>query len=338
MDCERTRQLLPWLLNGSLEEPELTAVRDHLSGCAACRAELAETRLAGEVFGAHLSTDDLVAWAIDQPTSVDRELVAAHLVHCERCADELALVAESRRQTDGETAAAPGATVVPFESREARAAAREATLRRRAGGWLSAIAAGLVAVVGLGGWTITAQRAGQLEDRLEAERAEAAATAGQVDAAQHRVAALRAQVGEQSVQIAALERAAASAPGRAAPAPAAPRPGLLVNRPLRLFRPETMRGGAPAAGKAATLSIDAGADQVNLEIELPRPAAGDPYEVRILGPDGGVVVRGAAKPDDQGYLNLALPVDAVPRPRFTVEVRGAGGGEPVARYEVQVKG
>jgi hypothetical protein len=39
-----------------------------------------------------------------------------------------------------------------------------------------------------------------------------------------------------------------------------------------------------------------------------------------------------------GEAGLPDIADHVALLRFTVEVRGAGGGEPVARYEVQVKG
>jgi anti-sigma factor RsiW len=35
------QQLLPWLANGTLADPELTRVQAHLEACAACRAELA---------------------------------------------------------------------------------------------------------------------------------------------------------------------------------------------------------------------------------------------------------------------------------------------------------
>jgi anti-sigma factor RsiW len=34
------QQLLPWLANGTLADPELTRVQDHLEACAECRAEL----------------------------------------------------------------------------------------------------------------------------------------------------------------------------------------------------------------------------------------------------------------------------------------------------------
>lgn len=42
--CTRATLVLPWLLNGSLAAEERCAVREHLIGCAACRAELARTR------------------------------------------------------------------------------------------------------------------------------------------------------------------------------------------------------------------------------------------------------------------------------------------------------
>ena len=37
---EQARELLPWLANGTLDEPERSSVADHLSTCGACRSEV----------------------------------------------------------------------------------------------------------------------------------------------------------------------------------------------------------------------------------------------------------------------------------------------------------
>jgi anti-sigma factor RsiW len=40
-DTHRAAQeALPWLLNGTLDGPELQQVREHLAACPACRADL----------------------------------------------------------------------------------------------------------------------------------------------------------------------------------------------------------------------------------------------------------------------------------------------------------
>ena len=66
MDCDRTTERLPWLLNGSLDPEETAAVRRHLADCELCQKELSETRLAGQIFGAHLPTPAVVAYAFDE--------------------------------------------------------------------------------------------------------------------------------------------------------------------------------------------------------------------------------------------------------------------------------
>lgn len=96
MDTERAKEILPWLLNGSLEEPERGELLAALRGDPELRRELAETRAAGEIFAQHVSAEDLVAHAFGAPTGLAGERIEAHLALCERCADELALVRESR--------------------------------------------------------------------------------------------------------------------------------------------------------------------------------------------------------------------------------------------------
>lgn len=48
--CAQTTLRLPWLLNGSLAQDERREVREHLIGCPACRAELAQARQALAIF------------------------------------------------------------------------------------------------------------------------------------------------------------------------------------------------------------------------------------------------------------------------------------------------
>ncbi len=48
--CHRTTLALPWLLNDSLAPAERREVREHLIQCPRCRAELARTRRALELF------------------------------------------------------------------------------------------------------------------------------------------------------------------------------------------------------------------------------------------------------------------------------------------------
>lgn len=150
MTCNQAQELLPWLLNGSLETAERDEVRGHLATCEACRAALAATREAWEVFDQHIPSADLVslAWG-ERPTGVDPALAEAHLADCPRCAAEIELARMSRRlEEEGNVAlfqAVKPKTVTGAAPRTWRAAA---------------IAASLAAVVASSGWLYTAQQAG----------------------------------------------------------------------------------------------------------------------------------------------------------------------------------
>lgn len=149
MDTERARELLPWLLNGSLEEPERGELIAALHGDEELRRDLAETRAAGEIFARHLSAEDLVAHVFGAPTELSVARIEAHLALCERCAEELALTRESRsleQAPQGAEGARPD--VLPFR--------RPAAATVGAGAWRAlALAASLLAMVGLGGWLVT---------------------------------------------------------------------------------------------------------------------------------------------------------------------------------------
>jgi len=91
MSCQTTIELLPWLLNGSLEPEEREAVRSHVSGCETCRAELAETAAVWEMFDAHIPAWDLAAYAAGLfSTEWSQEDIHRHLGVCSRCRSELA--------------------------------------------------------------------------------------------------------------------------------------------------------------------------------------------------------------------------------------------------------
>ena len=49
MNCDLAAELLPWLLNGTLEAGERRRLVEHLRGCSACRAALADTQVAWDL-------------------------------------------------------------------------------------------------------------------------------------------------------------------------------------------------------------------------------------------------------------------------------------------------
>lgn len=106
--CEKVRELLPWLLNGSLEETERREALEHLADCPHCSAELDATRYMFEVFSQHIPSFDLAAYTMGaEVQTLSREAVEQHLALCARCREEA-----DRAMTDG---------VVDFENeRKAR--------------------------------------------------------------------------------------------------------------------------------------------------------------------------------------------------------------------------
>jgi len=168
MDTERARELLPWLLNGSLEEPERGEVLDTLRTSEELRRELAETRLAGEVFAQHVPAADLAAHAFGEPTGLDRGRIDAHLALCASCAEELTMARESRELAGAPEAGTAATAPAAGPRRRGRLLAflrpGAASAGGSAGGWqAAALAASLTALVGLGGWIWTWQ---QSQERL----------------------------------------------------------------------------------------------------------------------------------------------------------------------------
>jgi hypothetical protein len=131
MNCDTATELLPWLLNGTLDAGERLQALEHVRSCGICRAALADTRMAWEIFDWHPPVAALVAYAqggegiavfeggqdgsggsgaaagSDPAPGARGELgglgasgIRAHLASCPRCAAELELVRTSRLLVD----------------------------------------------------------------------------------------------------------------------------------------------------------------------------------------------------------------------------------------------
>lgn len=173
MNCDNAIELLPWLLNGTLNADEQTEVRRHLGTCDSCRQALRDTGQAWKVFDQHLPAEALVAMAYGEPPAgLDTALAERHLASCPQCAADLELARMSRRLEEDDRLA-----VFPAQ----RARTVEEPYRRPYRVWrASALAAGLAGVVALSGWLQATRQLEQLPaliaqtQQLESQLAEVA--------------------------------------------------------------------------------------------------------------------------------------------------------------------
>jgi len=176
MRCDETIELLPWLLNGTLGEDEKSRVRQHLTTCPSCQEALADTRQAWEIFGQHIPTAALVAYAAGDHAAagIDPALLDEHLASCADCAAELEMVRTSRGLAEDDSIA----VLAPRPPRVAALPAPAQPVRPAATRWkAAALAAGLAGLIAANGWYQTAERARTLAGRLAQAPAPAAAGA-----------------------------------------------------------------------------------------------------------------------------------------------------------------
>jgi hypothetical protein len=337
-NCDDVRGMLPWLLNGTLTEEERQQVRHHLASCESCRRDLADTRLAFEMFDQHLPAEAIVALAWGEtPPGIDPALVEEHLASCPQCATELELARTSRGLEEDER-------IVPLKPRTAPVPVPAPIGRTGWGGWkAAALAAGLAGVVASAGWLQTAGRVQTLEERL-AEQPAAAAPApapsaaggsGAEAAEAQRIAELERQLQQaneamttQQGQIEQLEQLA-----QARPATPTPR----INTWIDTIQPSTdvVRGeqtGAKRIPAAAQATLLLGAAHVETHRE---------HAIEILDTSGKVVWKaaGLALNADYSAYTLTLEPGTLPKGSYTVHVYGIAEGkrELVETYSIRVE-
>ncbi len=317
LDCTRAEELLPWLMNGSLEPGASAELRRHLAGCAACRQAFEETGLAARIFGQHVPPQLLVSYAFGEPLAQEeREHIDTHLPECAECAGELVLVRASR-----EALSAPG----PSELAAPAPRSPPSTWWRAA-----ALAAGVTALL-LGGaavWSLL--RAGGLERRLADERARrTAAESTAVRLGDERGAADRAAEEAQAAERALEERVAALE---------APQ----LNAPVFDLMPRDLVLRGPGA-EAATVEMPAGAAWVTLILAPPAPPVQGPLEVEVvaLGGTGERRVWEASGLRRQALGDYTLTLPATLLPEGECELRLAvgrqGARRAVAAYRFVVR-
>lgn len=262
MSCETALERLPWLLNGTLEPEERREVMEHLAGCEGCRAALADTRFAWQVFAEHLPVADLIAAAAGEPTATPRELFESHLAECPQCAADLETARSSRLLLQNEEVA---------------------VLRQAPPRWRSAaLAASLAGIVAATGWVHSSREIRSLEARLENPPPVAAAPVSPapvpVESEQLRTLAAENQ------RLQAENRRLSSEP---APSPETGRPVAEVNTLVQDVYPETaVRGGSQAENRIA---MPAAARLATLILHPEKEAAAGPQQIEIVDRQGKVV-------------------------------------------------
>lgn len=191
MNCDSSVERLPWLANGALPPEEAAEVRSHLDGCAACAAEWEVVRRTVDAFGVHPTVSELLD-AADE--GEEPGWVAGHLERCPDCREHLEMALDSRERLEASVEVAAPDTVRPSAGRFRP--------------WpILALAASLLAAVGLLGWIRQAETAREAAAEVARLREETHALRRGREAAETRVAELAHAEAQRQALAEALEDA-----------------------------------------------------------------------------------------------------------------------------------
>ena len=330
LNCDHVAELLPWYLNGTLDEGEQGEVRVHLEGCTKCRQALEDTRLAWRIYDQHIPSEALVALAWGEtPEGLDPDVLERHLETCPQCAAELEMVRTSRKLEEDDRIA-----LFPTSARPAKTPSSSQ-------GWrAAAMAAGLAGIVAASGWIWTAGRANDLEERLAlagrpTETTPAPAPApdagrlsemtAEVERLQRREAELRQQQEEMQEQLARIAEAR----------PAAPSPQ--INAWIGDLRPtqDVVRGGSATAeelpaGRSASLILGTSHKETHRG-----------HRVEIVDSAGKVVwsADGLVPDSDTHDYGITLPAGTLKPGAYTIRISAQEDGKRVEleSYSVRVR-
>lgn len=337
MTCDQAIELLPWLLNGTLENQEREEVRQHLRTCERCRKALAETQAAWPLFEEHLPTEALVALAYGEtPAGADPSFAEHHLASCPQCAAELELAKMSRRLEDEDNVAVfPGPKARPVKDGESRK-------------WRSAaMAAGLAGVVALSGWIHESRQADLYSDRLAAANRDAGgrtaapatpppmAPDGGDPAIREQLAAAQAQL----EQLEALQKKSDEAVAQAQEqmAQLQKERGQAARPRINGFTADLGNSDAVRSG-ASRERIPAGRDAHLLLQRSKDEGLPEGREIQILDRAGKVVWQATGLvPDEYGSYALDLPAGFLSPGPYTVQLFTREGGKlvPRERWEIE---
>jgi hypothetical protein len=332
MTCDHAAELLPWLLNGTLEPGERRELLAHVRTCEACRRALDETRFALAAADAHLPSEVLVAVAFGEPVPasgaappLDPALIEEHLEACPLCAAELELARTSRALADESVALLPRRVPAGGAGRER--------------GWrTAAVAAGLAALVSTGGWLAT-WRALELGAARVATHEEPRPGAGQTPEDQ-RLAVLAEKnrlLRDAATALEARERAArleaealrqkiaqaGTAPAGGAAAEAGPQVNTVI---ADLYPPgqDVVRGG-PREGTVVKLPAGAGGVTLILNSGSDKPSPYREHAVELRDASGRRVWSARGLVQQELTYTLNIPRAAAHPGAYTLELYGLAG-------------
>jgi len=330
LNCDHVAELLPWYLNGTLDEGEQGEVRVHLEGCTKCRQALEDTRLAWRIYDQHIPSEALVALAWGEtPEGLDPDVLERHLETCPQCAAELEMVRTSRKLEEDDRIA-----LFPTSARPAKTPSSSQ-------GWrAAAMAAGLAGIVAASGWIWTAGRANDLEERLALagrppettpvptpapDAGRLSEMTAEVERLQRREAELRQQQEEMQEQLARIAEAR----------PAAPSPQ--INAWIGDLRPtqDVVRGGSATAeelpaGRSASLILGTSHKETHRG-----------HRVEIVDSAGKVVwsADGLVPDSDTHDYGITLPAGTLKPGAYTIRISAQEDGKRVEleSYSVRVR-
>jgi hypothetical protein len=359
MNCQRTEELLPWLLNGTLPEAEKALAADHLQGCAACRTALADVRFVGAAMQQHVPAEALVNYAYQRPPAgVSRRELKTHLTVCEDCAAELELI-EASRLLEAEENEQAGDNVAAFPLTPPKPSGQTMIGKllsfvapSRAAVWwrYAAIAACLLLTLAAGGWlrawrqssarqaeqTAQAQALQEKLNALEAENRRLQQQENELAQAQSRAQAeieqLKAEIAATRARIAQQQAAPPTATplvARAETPPATPGSALALDVfPLGL---NTRAGDA----EANELRIPRHVQTVTLILNTQAATENVRYAVTLRDGGGRVIWRAANVRRSSAHdLTISLPARLLPPGRYAIRIEAAGQAE---NYQLNVK-
>jgi len=340
MDCDQVAELLPWLLNGTLDVAEEQQARAHLATCEICRQELDEAISVWPVFGQHVPVEALIDQALKRPTlSPAPELIEEHLAKCQECAVRFKSAQKSVRWVREGTVEPWPPKIKWWEAWRRRLVdeAMPSGTRRPAIGWqYAALAASFVALIAAGGWlwswrqarvwrtsSTEQQRAtGERLTNLEADNQRARQSEAQLRRQQDETNQLIAQLQEKVKE--------SSAPQ--------------INIPLLYVQPSEpvrYKSGDQPASRPVELRIPPGAKSVVLILNSQTPDTYRRYRIEMLDAQGAAKwgASGLARSPSNDYT-ISVPAESlVSGASYTFNVYGESKGRSikVESYRVRVK-